>query len=151
VAGKSSKAPGAGKRSGRIFLAHSRDELLKMVKELEPLEPRLSWRTRTALLILLTNIIDQLPPKRDTRVKRLPWQIAMLAAALVDERNAKPKAARIAAIQTFAPEKADDAKFRAFIERTYSRLRDGNNPARSQLLPVPPEVLAIAREKLPKR
>lgn len=146
-----SKAP-ARNASGRFPLdVPPRDVLLQISDELRPLEPRLSWRSRTFLLRLLVQIIDQLPPKRDPRVKPGPWQIAMLAAALVDERNAQTKHALLAAIETFAPEKAQDSTYRAFIERTYSRLRKGKNPARSQLLPVPPEVLAMARAKLPKR
>jgi hypothetical protein len=73
--------------------------------------------------------------------------IAMLAAALVDERRAQPKAAIIAAIEFYGPERAADPKFRAYIERTYSRLRQGKNPARSQLLPVPAEVVQIAASR----
>jgi hypothetical protein len=127
----------------------TREALMGMVEELDPWGAPLSASSRAYLRALLVQIIDQMDPKRDTRVKVGPWQIAMLAADLVDQCNAQPKFALIAAMETLAPEKAQNEKFRAFIERTYSRLRAGQNPARPQLLPIPPEVLAFAREKLP--
>jgi hypothetical protein len=84
-------------------------------------------------------------------VNPLNWQIVMLAAALIDERNASRTSALLAAIQTLAPEREQDQNFREFIDRQYTKLSAGHNPARSQLLPVPPDLLAIARAKLPKQ
>lgn len=151
---RKSPRPRASGRTAKfsLDLGLSREALIQIAGELTPREPRLTWSTRTNLLRLLVQIIDQLPPRRDTRVNVRAWQLAMLTVALVDERNARPaKAALIAAIETLAPEKANDAKFRAFIERTYSKLRAGKNPARPQLLPVPPELLTLARAKLRKK
>lgn len=138
---KKARATRSGRQRFSTGLPHAR--LVEIFDELKStLEPRLSWRTRTDLLLVLFKILDQ---GRDTRVKTLPWQIAMLAAALVDKpRGAQPKAAIIEAIEFYAPERAADAKFRAYIERTYSRLRGGENPARSQLLPVSSEVVEMA-------
>jgi hypothetical protein len=136
------------KRSGSFSPDLPRARLEEIFNELQPREPRLSWRTRNDLLLLLFKILDQ---GRDTRVRTFPWQIAMLAAALVDERAAQPKIAQVAAIEFYAPDRATDAKFRAYIEKTYTRLRSGKNPARPQLLPVPAELLDLASEKLKRR
>ena len=123
-------------RSGRqrFDVGLERERLVAIAEELESSpEPRLSWRTRNELLLVLSKILDQ---ESDTRVKLLPWQVAMLAAELVDEHKMQPKVAVIVAIELFAPERNGDPKFRAYIERTYSRLRAGKNPARPWLLPV---------------
>lgn len=134
------RRPRSGRRLFSVGLP--RERLVEIFKELEAsLEPRLSWRTSIDLRLVLYKILDQ---ERDTRVNLLPWQIAMLAAALVDKRNAQPKAAIIAAIEFYAPERAADDKFRSYIERTYSRVRAGKNAARGQLLPVPDEVVEMA-------
>jgi hypothetical protein len=140
--------PRARKRSGIFSVGLPRARLEEIFEELQPPEPRLSWRTRTDLLIILHKILDQ---GRDTRVNVRVWQIAMLAAALVDERKAKAKHALLSAIETWAPEKVGSAKYRGFVEKTYHRLRAGKNPARSELLPIHPQVLELASEKLPKK
>jgi hypothetical protein len=132
----------------RFYAGIPRARLKQIFEELQPPEPKLSWRTRTDLLLLVWKVLDQ---GRDPRVTTLPWQIAMLAVALHEQRGAQPKAAIVAAIETYAPHRADDAKFRAFIERTYSKVRSGKNPAKNMLLAPHPDVLGVAAARLPKR
>ena len=150
-----SKTPG---RKGLWLRGYSRDDLIGMVAALRPKKSKLarclvgeeglSFRTRASLLHVLVLVIEQMEPKRDTRVHLLPWQIAMLAEALCKD-GASTKAARFAAIKTFAPEHVDDTQFSAFIEHTHNLLRRGKNPARHQLGPViHPDVLAFGKQNL---
>lgn len=141
------RASGRARKVSAVDLP-TREELLRIVDELRPVEPRLSFQTRTTLLKMLVQFLDQLDPARDPRVKPLPWQIAMLAVALEEKRNVQKKDALLAALETLSPGRAQDQGFRDYIERTCRELRKGKNPARAQLLPVPPELLALASANL---
>jgi hypothetical protein len=146
-----------GKASrGRAFMLDvraSREELIRVFDELLPLAAAVpSAFARSYACQLLAQIIDQMDGARDPRVAPLPWMIAELMAALVDRRGAQPKYAIFAAIETLAPERAEDKKFRAFIERTYSKVRRGKNPARAMLVSTIPDALIdAASAHLPRR
>jgi hypothetical protein len=131
----------------QLDIRADRNELIRVFEELHPKAAPPSAFARSYVCQILAQIIDQMGGARDPRTVTLPWQIALLAVALVDRRGVQPKAAIIAAIKFLAPARAADAetseKFRAFIERTYSKLRRGKNPAQASLLPVAalPDVL----------
>jgi len=128
----------------------TRSQLIEIENELAA-NASLSLLAKSVACSMLAQVIDQLPPRRDTRVNIGIWQIAMLAAALVDVHQADPEVAVLAAIQTLAPERENDAKFREFANRNYRHLRNGKNPARSRLLDPGPDLVQMAAEHLPKR
>lgn len=112
-----------------------RVDLIRMVDELKPLQPQLSFFTRTWLLKTLVGIIDQMKPKRDKRVNVSVWQLAMIARLLVTKRRLPVKAAISTAITVFAPSEVNNLKFHGRVSRTYSKLQGGKNPARGLLFP----------------
>lgn len=134
------------RRRGRLFrleLAASREELIAAL-DLLPADVRLATTKQ-----VLSQIIDQMPPARDARVNVTVWQLAMVAQALVERRGARAEAAVLATIQTFAPSKQNDTRFRENVHRVYRKLR-GTNPARALLLPVSEASIELAARHLPK-
>lgn len=144
------KLPGVWGRmdpqTAQIFLGQTLGEI-ESAEAATYISPRTAALTKSILL----QITRQLAPHWDARMRLVNWQLAMLAAALVDRRLAGVETAVLAAIQTLTPARENDGRFRETILRTYRKLRQGTNPARGMQLEPIEEVIGMAAKKLPKR
>ncbi len=136
------------KRAARTWPA-SRDALIALAAKLERREA-LEFGDRARLLSLLVQVINEMPPKLDPRVKVGTWQLAMLAAALVDQKGASVKAAVAAAIAFWRPD-CQSRYFHENVAKHYRKLRAGQPPRNLPLLPAPKEVVDLAAGYLQTR
>lgn len=153
-AAKKKGAAGARKRvraSGikvTVSAALSKEQLHRAAYELTLAVRDARVPTDTAITIqrLLTEVADQLPPKRDRRIAVTPWLIAMVADILVKQHGAAAEMAQLAAIQAIEPSKENDLAFIDLIGRRYRELGH-RNPARNEGVPGP-ALIELARSKL---
>lgn len=114
----------------------SRSDLIELEASLRG-GSQLSPFARLFLRGLLIQLIDQMPPRRDARVKTGTWSLALVARALYDKGKAKKAEVAVRmTIDALAPERAENARFRANIQRHFNVLARGLPPkVRAHVIP----------------